>query len=87
MSTLREAAQQALEALEEYQAKGAPFWSCDAAVAALRAALEQPEQEQAPACWVTVFGLAALRNGRSASVRVYAENGGSDVPLYTRGGA
>lgn len=36
---LRKAAQQALEALEEYQQKGAPFMSCDAAVDALRAAL------------------------------------------------
>ena len=42
MSTLREAAQQALEALEEYQSKGAPFWACDAAVTALRAALAEP---------------------------------------------
>jgi hypothetical protein len=37
---------QALEALEEYQAKGAPFMSCDAAVAALRAAIEQAEKRQ-----------------------------------------
>ncbi len=44
VSNLRTAAQQALEALEEYQSKGAPFWACDSAVAALRAALEQPEQ-------------------------------------------
>jgi len=44
MSTLREAAQQALEALEEYQSKGAPFWACDAAVTALRAALAQQKQ-------------------------------------------
>jgi hypothetical protein len=41
-----EAMKQALEALEEYQAKGAPFMSCDAAVAALRAAIEQAEKRQ-----------------------------------------
>ena len=41
MTTLRESAQQALEALEEYQSKGAPFLACDGAVAALRAALAQ----------------------------------------------
>ena len=41
-----EAMKQALEALEEYQAKGAPFMSCDAAVAALRAAIEQSEKRQ-----------------------------------------
>ena len=40
------AMKQALEALEEYQAKGPPFMSCDAAVAALRAAIEQAEKRQ-----------------------------------------
>ena len=45
MTTLENAARQALEALEEYQSKGAPFMSCDAAVEALRKALEQPKQE------------------------------------------
>jgi hypothetical protein len=44
MTDLRTAAQQALEALEEYQEKGAPFWACDAAVTALRAALAQQTQ-------------------------------------------
>ena len=46
MSDLREAAQQALEALEEYQSKGAPFLACDGAVAALRAALAQQDEPQ-----------------------------------------
>ena len=41
MTDLRTAAQQALEALEEYQYHGAPFLACDGAVAALRAALAQ----------------------------------------------
>lgn len=49
MTTLREAAQQALEALEEYQSKGAPFLACDGAIAALRAALaQQDESAQEP---------------------------------------
>lgn len=39
-----EAMKIALEALEEYQAKGAPFWSCDAAADALRAAIEQAQK-------------------------------------------
>jgi hypothetical protein len=43
---LRKAAQQALEALEEYQAKGAPFWACDGAVAALRTALSEDAMER-----------------------------------------
>ena len=46
MTTLRESAQQALEALEEYQSKGAPFLACDGAVAALRAALAQQAEPQ-----------------------------------------
>jgi hypothetical protein len=45
MNTLEQAARQALEALEEYQNNGAPFMSCDAAVDALRQALEQPKRE------------------------------------------
>ena len=81
MSTLREAPETPPEVKTEAEkvAYCAGWW---AALETVRK--EQPEQEQAPACWVTVFGLAALRNGRSASVRVYAENGGSDVPLYTK---
>ena len=49
MSTLREAAQQALEALEEYQSNGAPFLACDGAATALRAALAQ-QAEPCPNC-------------------------------------
>ena len=45
---LRKAAEQSLKALEEYQSKGAPFMSCDAAVNALRTALAQPEQKPEP---------------------------------------
>jgi hypothetical protein len=58
MTTLREAAQQALEALEgvfEGDEKGAQYWTvtggtyeavyCKHAITALKAALEQPEQE------------------------------------------
>ena len=44
MTNLRTAAQQALEALEEYQSKGAPFLACDGAAAALRAALAQRDE-------------------------------------------
>ena len=50
MNDLKTAAQQALEALEEYQSKGAPFLACDGAVDNLRAALaqqEEPAQEPA----------------------------------------
>lgn len=40
MSKLRDAARQALEALEEYQQKGAPFLSCDRVANAIRQHLE-----------------------------------------------
>ena len=46
MSTLRTAAQQALDALEEYQSNGAPFLACDGAVDALRAALAQQDESE-----------------------------------------
>jgi hypothetical protein len=55
MTTLEQAARQALEALEEYQSKGAPFMACDAAVEALREALEQPANES-----VAVFELQEM---------------------------
>ena len=56
MTDLRKAAQQALEALEEYQSKGAPFLACDGAVAALRAALAQKDEPgepvREPVAWI-----------------------------------
>ena len=60
MTDLRTAAQQALEALEEYQSKGAPFWACDAAVTALRSALAQQEQE--PVALFTKYGPPTMRD-------------------------
>lgn len=42
---------QALEALEEYQSKGAPFQSCDAAADVLRQAIADAEQAQ-PVAWL-----------------------------------
>ena len=45
MNKQREALQVVLEALEDYQANGAPFFKCDAAVSAIREALAEPEQE------------------------------------------
>lgn len=43
---LRAAGRHALEALEEYQQKGAPFMSCDAAVDALRSALAESTSQE-----------------------------------------
>jgi hypothetical protein len=46
MSTLRESAQQALEALEAALGENQPYFvKCGLAMVSLRAALEQPEQE------------------------------------------
>ena len=61
MTDLRIAAQQALEALEEYQYRGAPFLACDGAVAALRAALaQQDELVQEPVAWYQKRGQEVL---------------------------
>lgn len=45
MSRQREALQLALEALEDYQANGAPFFKCDSAVSAIREALAEPARK------------------------------------------
>ena len=45
MNKQREALRIALDALEDYQTNGAPFFRCDSAVAAIREALAEPEQE------------------------------------------
>ena len=50
MNKQREALQVVLEALEDYQANGAPFFKCDSAVSAIREALAEPEQE--PVAWM-----------------------------------
>jgi hypothetical protein len=80
------AMKQALEALEEYQAKGAPFMSCDAAVAALRAAII--EQAAEPVAWMYDF----LSDNRDEVIRdwvtqsqddIKRENGFNVRPLYT----
>ena len=52
-----DAMKQALEALEEYQQKGAPFMSCDAAVDALRLAIEQAEK---PRTWEQFYKPESL---------------------------
>jgi hypothetical protein len=56
MTTLREAAQQALEFIKVTNARS-EFWfvpesNLNKTVKALRAALEQPEQDEAPAAWM-----------------------------------
>ena len=48
MSKQREALELALDALEDYQANGAPFFKCDSAVAAIREALAEPQK---PMSW------------------------------------
>ena len=66
MADLRTAAQQALEALEKYRymmfvEAGCRFGDGDAAITALRAALEQPEQE--PVAW-----MVYTQDGKSVCV-------------------
>jgi hypothetical protein len=90
--TLRRAAQQALEALEgvfEGDEKGAQYWTvtggtyeavyCKHAITALKAALEQPEQE--PVAWIDDSGHPKHRLYRQSATeqRLY----GLLRPLYT----
>ena len=84
MTALEQAARQALKALEEYQNNGAPFLACDAAVAALRKALEhQQKQEQEPAAWISKHSLTPLKDFH-ATVFAYGHGDfGDATPLYT----
>ena len=77
------AMKQVLEALEEYQAKGPPFMSCDAAVAALRAAIEQAEK---PVAWMYDFlsDNEVIRDWVTQSQEdIKREHGFNVRPLYT----
>ena len=76
MTTLREAAQQALEALELTSEKRDPMRV--AAITALRAALAQPEQEPVPVAW-RYKDTARICNNSDG--RMIAPPGW--VPLYT----
>jgi len=66
MNKQREALRIALDALEEYQEKGAPFFKCDSAVKAIREALSEPEKtnqcgetcERAKLCAVCAGGVS-----------------------------
>jgi hypothetical protein len=70
MSALREAAQQALEALEhiEHHYISLPK-AGNKAITALRAALAQQEQEQEPVAWVDKGSIAWLGEQRSLQRR------------------
>lgn len=57
MSKQREALEIALQALEDYQANGAPFFKCDSAVSAIREALAEPARKSLTDS--EVFNLAA----------------------------
>jgi hypothetical protein len=74
-----EAMKQALEALEEYQAKGPPFMSCDAAVAALRAAIAQAEKP----VWIPRTHLEAAQREPSMCRVEPTKRLPDFVPLYT----
>ena len=72
MTNLRTAAQQALEALEEYQSKGAPFLACDGAIDTLRAAMaQQADKPQRPKC--LEFALDFLGTPENGELLAYIE--------------
>jgi len=76
MTTLREAAQQALEFIKATNASSS-FWlvpesNLNKTVKALRAALEQPEQDEAPVAWMFQHEETGRMN--------YVSNDGYDAP-------
>jgi len=81
MTTLRQAAQQALEALERYQVKRQDFDRFADEIAALKAALEQPEQE--PVTQWTGCGECdctfPCHNGEARCVRLQPEPAHGDI--------
>jgi hypothetical protein len=82
MTTLREAAQQALEALESGLDVD-PIFAGETEVA-LRAALEQQKQEQEPVAWIQSNHLQLAQRG-PFSCRVEPTQRHPDfVPLFTR---
>lgn len=99
MTTLREACQMALEALEgvfEGDEKGAQYWTvtggtyeaveCKQAITALRAALEQPEQE--PVAWMSPASESMIgktdENGSAYHIITTSKKtANNSVPLYT----
>lgn len=75
MTTLREAATQALEAL----VRASSYYDTYAEIAALEAALAEPGQE--PVAWASKRTLARIKDFDST---IYANGGFDDaVPLYT----
>jgi hypothetical protein len=86
MTDLRTAAQQALEALEKQRSyfldrrEEAPD-HVYAAIRALRAALEQPEQE--PVAWLYPEGLEALQKGKCWTAYGTKQGDDCSIPVYT----
>jgi hypothetical protein len=77
---------EALEELEEYQSRGVPFLSCDAAADALRQAITKAESVQ-PAAWVYPEGVEALKAGKPWIAYGFDGNGPNPdgverIPLY-----
>ena len=79
MSKQREALQVALEALEDYQANGAPFFKCDSAVSAIREALAEPEQE--PVAWMLMNDTQC--HIMATDWKPEDSDGWKTAPLYT----
>jgi len=87
MTDLRQAAQQALEALERYQVKRQDFDRFADEITALKAALEQPEQEPFE-YWNAVEGWVKIDEVREhfdsvGCGTIYRTAGEDRVPLYT----
>ena len=80
MSTLREAAQQALEALVVAWQQN-PHWQITEAMNALRAALAQQEQE--PVAWMYQWKNGTDRTRHVSTAKWPESNGWAEWPLFT----
>ena len=78
---LRTAAKQALELLQSAHVATALVWPRHDCVEALKAALEQPEQE--PVAWVNPDHLQGLTLGHYGYAEIYTDESQGRVPLYT----
>jgi len=82
MTTLREAAQQALEALEESEQHYGSDSALRDAIQILRTALEQPEQE--PVAWMDDFGNAFPLGAVKGAGSWRDDHQRNWIPLYTQ---
>lgn len=81
MTTLREAAQQAQQALEALAGIDSGYWHdfVEGPIAALRTALAEQPAEQEPVAWIDITDEGQI----VSSPRMYSDGSREERPLYT----